>query len=130
MAVYGGVYAPAENIFPIVSTAVGVGVATLVFNFIAPRRLEIVELQSSAVAADSTDKFTASLAHVTVSETLMTGSVVAAANTVVRITTMDSGKSSILEAGHQYKVTLTFAGTAANVTGVACALFVKNAAHD
>ena len=130
MAVYNGVYNPADEFFPIVHFSAGVGLATHVFNFIAPRRLEIVELQSSAVAADGTDKVTVSLAHVTVVETLMTGTVVNSNGLVVRVTSMDTGKSAILEAGHQYKLTATYAGTAANVTGVTAALWVKAASHD
>lgn len=130
MATDSGVYARSASPFVLFTQTLHAGVATRKITFTAPVRCEVVELQSSALAADSTDKFTASLEHVTVAETLITGSVVNAAQTPVRVTTMDSGKSAILEAGHIYTVTLTFAGTAANVTGPYVALWVKAANHN
>lgn len=130
MAGGSGVFLPEAAPIALFSLVHHVGVATRIFHFTAPIRCKVVELQSVATAADATDKFTAKLDHVTVVETLITGSVVAAAATPVRITTMDAGKSDVLEAGHQYSVTMTYAGTAANVTGPSCTLWVKPANHN
>lgn len=130
MATDSGVFSRSASPFLLFQLSQHVGVATRKHTFTAPVRCQVVELQSSALAADSTDKFTASLEHVTVAETLITGSVVAAAQTPVRVTTMDSGKSDILEAGHVYTVTVTYAGTAGNVTAPYVALWVKTANHN
>ena len=112
------------------NVTIDVGAATRDYVFKPLRRYQIVQLDSSADAADSTDKYTASLVNATTSDTIITGSVCAATDTIVSVTSVDSNKSDILLPGHTYKLTITFAGTAANVKGVQINLWAKAASHE
>ncbi len=124
-----GVYNADHLWFPVISVSFMAGTATRNFYFKPLRRMQIMLLQASADAADATDKFTPSLTNVTTSDTIITGSVVQAADTIVDVTAVDSGKSNILLPGHTYRLTLTFAGTPANVLGGHVALWAKTASH-
>lgn len=95
---------------------IDVGAATREYSFIAPYTMQCVELQSSADAADGTDKYTATVKLGSV--TLMTGSTVTSADAVDRKIGPDAGQTGIIGAGDTFKIVITFAGTAANVTGV------------
>jgi hypothetical protein len=124
-----GVYNADHLVWPILNVTIDTGAATRIFYFKPLRRYQIIELQYSADAVDTTDKFTPVLYNVTTSDTILTGAVCDTADTVFSDSTVDSNKSAILLPGHTYRVTLTMAGTAANVKGVTCQLYVKTASH-
>ena len=121
----GDVFFPDHALIPLHSFTIDVGVATRIYTFNVPQRYQIVELQSCAAAADATDKVTVSLVNVTTSDTIITGTVVNAIDTPIRVTAVDSAKSDIMSKDHKFKLTATFAGTAANVKGVHATLWVK-----
>jgi hypothetical protein len=73
-------------------------------------------LDSSADAADSTDKPTVALK--VAGTTVVTGTAVTAGNTVTRITTVDAGKSEYIPANSKLELVISFGGTAANVLGI------------
>ena len=93
------------------------GVATRVWTFQAPTfPTALIALDVVTAASDSTDKPTA---KVTVnSDDRITGTAVTAPNVVQHNITVDSGKSLSVPADATMSVTVTCAGTAANVRGI------------
>lgn len=106
----------ANNFISLCSVAIDVGAATREYAFTPPTRCELVQIDCSADAADSTDKYTVTL--VQSSTTLATVTTVTSADTIYSKVGPDSGQTPYLDPGVVYKVVVTFAGTAANVKGV------------
>lgn len=102
----------AGNMVPIARVTIDVGAATREFTFRVPFPCQVVSIQSSADAADGTDKYTPSLNQG--STVLATGTVVNAADATV----VNAVDQVYLAPDIDYKLILTFAGTAANVKGV------------
>lgn len=102
--------------FPLVQLTVDVGAATREFTCQFPFGVKIVRSYGSADAADGTDKVTPSV--VLSGTTILTATVINAADTIFENTGVDAGQSDFIPANTAFKVVLTFAGTAANVKGV------------
>lgn len=100
------------NMVPIARVTIDVGAATREYTFRVPFPCMVVEIHSAADAADATDKYTASLNQG--ATVLKTGTIVTAADAV----TVDAVDQVYLAPSIDYKLILTFAGTATNVKGV------------
>jgi len=101
-----------------------IGVATRIYSFQSPTfPTTIVSIDAAADACDSTDKPTVS---VYVGGTIqITGSAITTGNTISKVVTADSGKSLNIAADTLIEIYVTCAGTAANVTGISFALWLK-----
>jgi hypothetical protein len=108
----------------LIPVSINVGAAAPTeYSFKIPFSCRAMALRSAADAADGTDKVTVSL--VVGGTTVITGTVNAAADTVVSNESPDSGQVLTIAADTLCKLVLTYAGTAANVKGVNIHLWVQ-----
>ena len=103
------------------------GVATRVWTFQSPTwPVTILALEYATDACDSTDKATVVLAVNT--DTRITGTAQSTPDAVLRFTTADSTKSLVVPADASCTLTVTCAGTAANVRGLVVTVKLSGAA--
>lgn len=112
-----------DTMFALTGTQ-SVGVASRIYTFQAPQfPTTIISVDSSADAADATDKPTV---RVDINgTTVVTGTAVTSGNTVTKIVAPDGGQSLNVPADAKIEVYVTVAGTAANVVGIAFAVWMK-----
>ena len=101
--------------FPLVQITVDVGAATREYTCQLPFGVRITRSYSAADAADSTDKYTATVIYD--GNTIKTGTTVVATDTIYEDIGVDAAYSDFIPANSPFKVKFTFAGTATNVKG-------------
>lgn len=102
------------------------GVATRVWTVQAPSfPTEIIAMEQATDACDATDKPTVVVA--VAGDTRITGTAQTTPDAVVRYTTPDSNKTLSVPADATITITVTCAGTAANVRGLVVVLKLRAA---
>lgn len=111
----------ALDLFPLAVVSLDALAADREFTFRVPCACTIVALEAAADAADSTDKYAASVRSG--STDIILTAVVTAADAVTRKTTAETNQSLNRSAGETLKVFIDVSGTAANVKGVYVAVW-------